>query len=95
MIRVENNKITIECETVTLEDKNEFRTVFTMLTNEGHKEILIDLLRTTALPSELIGFLIDQKRKLQKKGKSLKIIAINEILEKQFESIKISEHFEL
>ena len=95
MIRVENNKITIECETVTLEDKNEFRTVFTMLTNEGHKEILIDLLRTTALPSELIGFLIDQKRKLQKKGKSLKIIAINEILKKQFDSIKISEYFEL
>ena len=95
MIRVENNKITIESSIATLEDKNEFRTAFTKLTNEGHREILIDLLRTTVLPSELIGFLIDRKRKLQQKGKSMKIVAINEILKKQFDSIKISEYFDL
>ncbi len=95
MIRVENNKITIESSIATLEDKNEFRTAFIKLTKEGHREILIDLLRTTVLPSELIGFLIDRKRKLQQKGKSMKIIAINEILKKQFDSIKISEYFDL
>ena len=95
MIRLENNKITIESTIATLEDKNDFRSAFTTLTNEDHKEILIDLLRTTVLPSELIGFLIDRKRKLQQKGKSMKIIAINEILKKQFDSIKISEYFEL
>ncbi|MCU0821299.1 MAG: hypothetical protein MUC95_02355 [Spirochaetes bacterium] len=95
MIRVENNIIIIESSIATLEDKNEFRTAFTKLTNEGHGEILIDLLRTTLLPSELIGFLIDRKRKLQQKSKSMKIIAINDILKKQFDSIKISEYFNL
>jgi anti-anti-sigma regulatory factor len=92
---VEENKITIESAIATLEDKNEFRTALIKLTNEGHKEILIDLLRTAVLPSELIGFLIDRKRKLKGKGRSMKIIAINEIIRKQFDSIKISEYFGL
>lgn len=95
MIRVEENKITIESTIATFEDKNDFRTAFTKLTNEEHKEILIDLLQTRVLPSELIGFLIDRKRKLQQKGRSMRITAINEILKKQFDSIKINEYFEL
>lgn len=95
MIRVENNKIIIDSTIASLEDKNEFRATFIKLTNEGHKEIHVDLLKTTVLPSELIGFLIDRKKKLEDRGMTMKIIAVNDILKKQFDSIKISEYFGL
>lgn len=95
MILVENNKIIIDSVAATHQDKNEFKTEFIRLINEGHKEILIDIGKTTNLPSELIGFLIEKKKMYNDTDTSMKIISISDSLKKQFKATRINSFFDL
>ncbi len=91
MIKVDKNTITIDTAIVSLEDKDQFKSAFARLKNEGYKEILINLVETCHLPSEFIGILIDKKRQFHKSGIVMKIVAINDSLKQKFDAIKISE----
>ncbi|MDY6933783.1 MAG: hypothetical protein SVZ03_06110 [Spirochaetota bacterium] len=95
MIRINDNTIIIDNTIATLEDKRDLQIAFIRLMNEGYDEIRIDMMRTSHLPSELIGFLLDKKREMLKNGMIMKIIAINETLRKLFDNIEISKFLNL
>lgn len=90
MIKIIENLIIVETATISVAEKNDFMSAFIRLINEEKKEILLDLLKTDFLPSELIGFLINKKKMLERKGVTVKITAINDNLKKIFDKINLS-----
>ncbi len=95
MIKVQDNTIIVENAVATLEDKENFQSAFVRLINEGHNEILVDLVKASHLPTELIGYLLDRKRDQEKTGLVMKIISVSESLKKLFERENISEFLDL
>ena len=95
MIFSQNNRIIIDCEKASLEDKNEFEKAVAKIIHAGHKEILIDLGKTTYLPSELMGFMMWKKKELGEAKIQFTIDSISSSLKRLFDNAMLSDFFEI
>lgn len=95
MVHVSENMVIIDNPRATLEDKAEFEAAVSRLTQEGARLIMVDLSRTTYLPSELMGYLMGKKKEFLDRGMDIRITAISAPLKHVFDDAKISDFFQV
>ena len=95
MISTDKNKIIINSERASLDDRADCEKAIALLVNLGEKSIIIDLSKTVYLPSEFMGFMMWKKKDLSELNISLTINAISTSLKRTFDSAMLSDFFGL